>query len=233
MVALRPLLEKNVTVEEYRGFKAFKMQRNTMSYWMDHFETILPVCSHMPRVWVLWSPNGESEYLTYQTTTFSYLQFKSTSDSGIASCNVHLHHLQSLSRENLLFEWFFSPGKISIAYVITSGSTDGRNIFLQWKSWRIEPNHVISKPTFQVTLAMTAIPAHPLWQPSTNDYNFGSRHAKESFHCSMALCATTSQDSLHWIVTSFPALKKTLPRKLALHLTGEMRRWRNSNSFAN
>lgn len=146
---------------------------------------------------MLWSPNGKSDYtspiILGQPPTFSYLQFKSTSDAGIASCNVHLHHLQSLSREKLTF--FFVFGKISMAYVITSGSTDGQNIFLQWKSWRIEPNNGISKPSGSLT--MTAIPAHLLCQPSTKDYNCGSQHAKESFHCSTALCATTSQDSLH------------------------------------
>lgn len=98
---------------------------------------------------MLWSPNGKSDYtspiILGQPPTFSYLQFKSTSDAGIASCNVHLHHLQSLSREKLTF--FFVFGKISMAYVITSGSTDGQNIFLQWKSWRIEPNQGISKPS--------------------------------------------------------------------------------------
>lgn len=125
------------------------MQINKRSYWIDHFETILPVCSHIPHIWMLWSPNGKkastSLILLGQRTTFSYLQLKSTSDSGIASHNVHLHHLQSLSRENLLFELFcFPPGKISMACTITSGSTDGENIFLQWKSQRIDPNHVIN-----------------------------------------------------------------------------------------
>lgn len=41
------------------------MQRKNASYWLDSFETILPVCSHIPHIWMLWSPNGKSENITY------------------------------------------------------------------------------------------------------------------------------------------------------------------------
>lgn len=72
-----------------------------------------------------------------------------------------------------------------------------------------ESTQIMSLMTSLVTLTMTAISAHLLAQPSTNDYNFGSQHAKGTFHRSMTLRATTERDSSHWIVTSFPTLKNS------------------------
>jgi len=179
------------------------MQGNITSYWIDHFETLLLLCSHIPHVWTLRSP----KYLRY-LPPWGNQQLSVTHNlsplltlallHAMCICTIYSLYLGKIC----CFNFFFPPGKISTAYASTSGSTDGENFFLQWKSWRIQPNDVISKPTFQVTLTVMSIPAHPLWQPMITILGLG-------FHCCMPLCATASQDSLHWIVTSFPALKNS------------------------
>lgn len=92
------------------------------------FEAILPACSHVPACFGLYMEEAStSPTITGKTTASSSLQFKPTSNSGIALCNVH--HLL-LPRQNLLSEFFLSPGKIPISCVITSGSTDGEILLL-------------------------------------------------------------------------------------------------------
>lgn len=165
---------------------------------------------------MLWSPHGGSKYLIHhnrENYNCSSLPFKPTSDSGIASWNVH--HLL-LSRQNLLSELFLTPGKIPASSPVapltvkSSFSTENQE----------EPNRIVSLQSSR-SLITTAIPAHLLWQPSTCGYSFGSQHTKKSFHCSTALCVTTSQDSLTGFQLHFQLLK-ALPQKSALHLMGQM-----------
>lgn len=154
---------------------------------------------------MLWSLHGGSEYLTHhhrETKTTSSLQFKPMSNSGITSCKMH--HLL-LSRQNLLSELFCPQERYP--YPVSS-PTAPLMVKSSFSSENHEESNQIVSCQCSRSLTTTAFPAHLLWQPSTGDYSFGSQHTKESFHCSIALCAT-KEDSLHWISTSFPALKSS------------------------
>lgn len=130
-----------------------------------------------------------SPTITGKTTAPSSLQFKPTSNSGIASCNVH--HLL-LSRKKLLSE-FFSPQE---RYPYHMSSPVAPLMVKSFSSENHEESNQIVSYQCSNSLATTASSAHLLWQPSSSNYNFESQHTKESFHCSTALCAT-KKDSLH------------------------------------
>lgn len=143
-----------------------------------------------------------SPTITAKTTAPSSLQFKPTSNSGIASCNVH--HLLLARKKFIVWFFFFFPQE---RYPYHVSSPAAPLMVKSFSSENHEESNQIVSCQCPKSLATTAFPAHLLWQPSSSNYNFGSQHTKESFHCSTALCAT-KKDSLHWISTSFPALKK-------------------------
>lgn len=94
----------------------------------------MPACSglHMDEV-------STSPTITRQTTTFSSLQFKPTSDSGIASCNVHLHHLL-LSKQICCLNFFVPRKDTHIMY------------HNQWLHWWWNPPSLVKIMKNQTTL---------------------------------------------------------------------------------
>lgn len=155
-----------------------------------------------------------SPTITAKTTAPSSLQFKPTSNSGIASCNVH--HLL-LARKNLLSEFFFFPQE---RYPYHVSSPAAPLMVKSFSSENHEESNQIVSCQCPKSLATTAFPAHLLWQPSSSNYNFGSQHTKESFHCSTALCATKKKTHCTGFQLHFQLLKSSSSKvSLASHRT--------------
>lgn len=177
---------------------------------------------------MLWSLHGGSKYLTHhhrETTTSSSLQFQPTSNSGIASCNVH--HLL-LSKQNLLSEHFSSqeryPYHVSspMASLMVKSSFSSEN--------HEEPNQIVSCQCSRywpdlhslLTCLGSLAPVITILDLSTQrKVSIAAQHSvlPKKTHC--------TGFQLHF------QLLKALLWKSALHLTGQMWKWRNNDFFAN